>query len=117
MNSTKKYSNLLEKLGMTDEERSIYIALLDHPYMTISELSRETGYHRPSVYRAIASLESEGYIEKSLLEGKRYYYHVTSPLRLQEKLDELTHIAMRLIPEMEAVHQKHHRAPVFSMME
>lgn len=113
----QKYIHLLERLGMSKEERTIYIALLNHPYMMVSEIARETAYHRPSVYRAIGSLESDGYVEKTLLEGKRYYYHATSPLRLRDKLDSLVSVADRVLPEMEALHKKQHSAPILSIME
>lgn len=67
MTAIKKYIHLLERLGMSEQERTIYLTLLEHPYLSISDIADKTRYHRPVVYRAIASLESEGYIEKSLL--------------------------------------------------
>ena len=83
----------------------------------MSEIARRTKYHRPMVYKLLTSLESEGYIEKSFLEGKRFYYRTTDPSRLREKLSELTKLAEHLIPEMEELHLKNHTAPILSTRE
>ena len=64
----KKYAHLLERLGMSEQERTIYLALLESPYLTVTDIARKTKYHRPIVYKSISSLESDGYIEKSLLQ-------------------------------------------------
>ena len=113
----KKYIHLLERLGMSEAERSIYLALLEHPYITISDISRHTRYHRPTVYKTIHALESDGYVEKSYLDGKRYYYHTTSPTKLREKLASLETLADRILPELEAIHARTAEAPVLSVRE
>lgn len=113
----QKYLHLLERLGMTKEEQQVYMVLLNHPYSSITEMARQSGYHRPAIYRAIASLESQWLIESSLLDGKRKYYHITSPLKLRERIDDLMYSATRLLPEMEAVYKKNHEAPILSVME
>ncbi len=113
----KKYAHLLERLGMTEWDRTIYLALLESPYLTVTDIARKTKYYRPLVYRSIASLESDGYVEKSLLEGKRYFYHATSPSKLREKISELETLSERLLPEMEEMHKKHHDAPILSLHE
>ena len=117
MTAIKKYIHLLERLGMSEQERTIYLTLLEHPYLSISDIADKTRYHRPVVYRAIASLESDRYIEKSLLQWKRYFYHITSPAKLQEKVATLQTMADQIIPEMEELHKKHHDAPILSVHE
>lgn len=69
------------------------------------------------VYRSIRALESDGLVEKSYLEGKRYYYHATSPEKLREKLKDLLYVADAIIPEMEELHKKNHHAPILSIAE
>lgn len=113
----KKYDSLLARLWLSEHERLIYLTLLEHPYLNVTDLARRTKYHRPMVYRSLGSLESQWYIEKSLLEGKRYFYHANSPAKLREKLNELTTIADHLIPEMEEVHRKIYDAPILSIRE
>lgn len=117
MAHNQKYIHLLERLGMSEQDRTIYLTLLEYPYLSISDIAEKTRYHRPVVYRSIASLESEGYIEKSLLRWKRYFYHITSPAKLQEKVITLQTMADQILPEMEELHKKHHDAPILSIHE
>ena len=113
----KKYDHLLERLGMSEQDRAIYLTLLESPYLSITDIARKTKYHRPAIYRSLASLGSDGYVEKSLLEGKRYFYHATSPSKLREKVASLQAMTEQILPEMEELHKKHHDAPILSLQE
>lgn len=113
----QKYSNLLERLGFTSADREIYLYLLSSPHQLIADIVRETRYHRPMVYKSLRSLEADGFIEKSHIDGKRYYYHTTGPERLRTKLAHLTEMADRLIPELEEMHKKRADAPILSIKE
>lgn len=53
----QKYNSLLERLGLSETERDIYLYLLSHPYKIVSDIVRGTRYHRPAVYRALRALE------------------------------------------------------------
>ena len=113
----QKYNSLLERLGLSESERDIYLYLLSYPYKIVSDIVRETRYHRPAVYRALRSLEADGLIDKSYLDGKRYYYHATSPDNLMTRLESLTLSAQRLIPELQTLHDKNAEAPILSVKE
>jgi sugar-specific transcriptional regulator TrmB len=69
------------------------------------------------VYKSLRSLEADGLTEKSYLDGKRYYYHVTSPKKLREKLDRINTIAENTLPELEAIYEKNTNAPILSIKE
>lgn len=113
----QKYTHLLERLGLSQSERDIYLSLLSRPYQIVSDIVRETRYHRPMVYKSLRSLEADGLVEKSHLDGKRYYYHATDPDRLRQKLQSLTDAAERLIPELEELHMRNAEAPILSVKE
>lgn len=113
----QKYNSLLERLGLSVAEREIYLYLLATPYKLVSDIARETHYHRPMIYKSLRALEADHLVEKSYLDGKRYYYHATSPERLRDKLDALAHSAARLIPELEEMHAKNAEAPILSVKE
>jgi predicted transcriptional regulator len=113
----QKYSSLLERLGLSASERDIYLYLLSYPYKIVSDIVRETRYHRPAVYRALRSLEASSLVEKSYLDGKRYYYHATSPANLMGRLESLILSAERLIPELQTLHDKNAEAPILSVKE
>jgi sugar-specific transcriptional regulator TrmB len=113
----QKYNHLLERIGLSVAEREIYLHLLSHPYQIVADIVRETRHHRPMVYKSLRSLEADGLVEKSYLDGKRYYYHTASPDKLREKIEHLNTIADRLIPELEEMHERKHDAPTLSIKE
>lgn len=113
----KKYLHLLERIGLNEYERKVYLTLLEHPYITMSEIAEKNQIHRPMAYKTIQSLESEGFVEKSYLDGKRYYYHTTSPKKLLEKLKRLSELAEQVVPELETLFLKHGDAPILSTKE
>ncbi len=113
----EKYKRLLMRLGMSDEEISVYLVLLEHPHITISDIAKYTGTYRPAVYRSIWALMDAGYVERSLLEGRRYYYHAAHPEKLREKVRELAETASRLLPELGLIYEKRHTTPSLSLHE
>ena len=113
----QKYNHLLERLGLSAADREIYLYLIDHPYQIVADIVRETRYHRPMVYKSLRSLEADGLVEKSYLDGKRYYYHVGSPDRLRDKITHINTIADILIPELEEMHKSTHNSPILSVKE
>lgn len=113
----QKYIHLLERLGLSENERNIYLILLEHPYLTVTDIAKKSHTHRPMVYKSLSSLETDGLVEKSYLDGKRYYYHTTSPQKLREKLARINTIAENTLPELEALYQKTSNAPILSVKE
>jgi sugar-specific transcriptional regulator TrmB len=113
----QKYLHLLERIGLNEYERKVYLTLLEHPYLTVTDIAERTHSHRPIVYKSLRSLEADSLIEKSYLDGKRYYYHTTSPGRLREKLERINTIAESTLPELEAIYTKNMNAPILSIKE
>lgn len=113
----KKYLHLLAQLGLTEQERLVYLTLLEHPYLTMSDIALHTKMHRPQAYKIVASLESDGLVEKSYLDGKRYYYHAASPEKLRQKLKAINTLADTLLPELEMIYSRTSEAPILSVKE
>lgn len=113
----KKYNTLLAQLGLTEQERLIYLTLLEHPYLTMSDIALRAKMHRPQAYKIVAALESEGLVEKSYLDGKRYYYHAASPEKLRQKLKTINTLAETLLPELEMMYSRTSEAPILSVKE
>ncbi|MBX9809006.1 MarR family transcriptional regulator [Candidatus Gracilibacteria bacterium] len=112
----KKYQNFLKRLGMNEVEIQVYLTLLEHPHILVTEIAKKTNLHRPMVYKVLKSLEDEGFVEKSQSE-KRYFYHTTGPEELRNKLIELDQMADRIIPELTEIHQRNHESPILSIRE
>ena len=113
----QKYLHLLERLGLSLHERAVYMTLLDHPYLIVSDIAEKTNTHRPMVYKSLRSLEADGLVEKSYLDGKRYYYHITSPKKLRDKLNTLNTLAENTLPELELMYEKKMHTPILSIKE
>lgn len=61
-------SNLLEEIGLSASEASVYIALLGGA-QSVSEIIKQTSEKRPTVYYSLNSLEKRGLVSKT---GKEY---------------------------------------------
>lgn len=60
--------NLLEEIGFPAAEASVYISLLDGA-RSASEIMRQTGEKRPTIYYSLNSLEKRGLVSRT---GKEY---------------------------------------------
>lgn len=55
--------SILDKLGLTDKEKHIYLSLIQSNVQTIKHISDLTSINRSTVYRHLESLEKKGLIE------------------------------------------------------
>ena len=60
--------NLLEEIGLAEAESAVYIARLDGA-RSVSEVIKQTGEKRPTIYYSLNSLEKRGLVSKT---GKEY---------------------------------------------
>ncbi|MCR4734690.1 MAG: hypothetical protein K5829_06790 [Treponema sp.] len=72
MADTKVIDNLID-FGLTRQEASIYVALLNHGEMTGYEVAKDTGISRSNVYAALNALTEKG--GAYLVEGESTKYH------------------------------------------
>jgi sugar-specific transcriptional regulator TrmB len=83
-----KNKDILEQIGLTKDESTIYRTLLSVNPISISEIVRKTGIHRPTVYKTLPSL-----LEKQLVsvmpKGKNKLYVAESPERVEKIFEEL----------------------------
>lgn len=73
---------LLQKLGLTDNESKVYLALLENGKQNISALSKLTGLYRPVIYKLLPALFSHQLVAKQKV-GKRVYYLAENPTQLK----------------------------------
>lgn len=99
--------NLLEEIGLSVAEASVYISLLDGA-QSVSEVIKQTGEKRPTVYYSLNSLQKRGLVSKT---GKEYGNKfrvgsleeleslVESGIRKQEHLLEKTKKLIEVYPK------------------
>jgi sugar-specific transcriptional regulator TrmB len=101
---------ILQKIGLSEDESAVYLALLRFGALSISQLSEKTKLYRPSVYKAIPSLEEKG-LAHSTKKGKRKLYMATSPEKLSSLLSSLGNDLSRALPDMLAEFNKKEKRP------
>jgi len=107
---------LLARLGLSENEAIIYLALLEGGEANISTIARETGLFRPVIYKVLPSL-----LEKQLIsvfpKGKQKHYSAESPARLKEQVERLVDEFDAALPEMEANYEHRDKKPIVTFLE
>lgn len=82
-----RLTTTLKQLGFSPLQAKIYSLLLKHAGLSVTELARLTGKHRPAVYRALPAL-IEGGLVSTGRRGQRPIYQAESPLLLSSLIKE-----------------------------
>ncbi len=83
-----KHKEFLQKLGYTERESTVYLTLLQHGQLGVSDIARKCGLYRTDIYTALGRLKEEG-IVSVVLRGKYHAYKASSPKLLEKKFLEL----------------------------
>jgi sugar-specific transcriptional regulator TrmB len=78
--TTDKLQRFLRIIGLTEEERVIYLTLTQKGVNTPLELSRTTGVSRTQIYRILESMKTKGLIEDVIEEHR----HLASAVDISE---------------------------------
>ncbi len=63
----------LQKLGLSEKETRVYLALLALEEVSVGAVSKRTGIHRRSCYDSLNSLQEKGLVSFSVLEGVKSF--------------------------------------------
>jgi DNA-binding transcriptional ArsR family regulator len=105
--------SLFSTIGLTADHAALYRALLGKP-LTLAEAARSAKLHRPAAYRHMAALEERGLV-KQALRGKRTYFMVESPAKLEWELENARHTSAVLLHELTERFEKQRRAPAVTV--
>ena len=111
-----KNTDVLNKLGLSNNESTVYLSLLEIQKGTVATIQRQTDLHRPTIYQALSSLMEKGLITMSP-EGKQKLYIAESPTKLKRLFSELQDEFESLIPELEETHKQKNPKPVLKYLE
>ncbi len=101
----------LKKLGLHEREAHIYAALVELGPSLISALSRYTGLHRPTIYRALPLLQGKGLVTAAP-RGKQKLYAAEPPEKLRALFEILKAEVERTLPELQRIHETQKRRPL-----
>jgi sugar-specific transcriptional regulator TrmB len=107
---------ILTKIGLSKKESAIYLALLEHGPALISQIEKQTGLHRPAIYKALSALLSRGFVAIAP-KGKQRRYVAEPPDRLRSSMSDLVSAFENLLPELEATHQAKKKKPIIKFLE
>jgi sugar-specific transcriptional regulator TrmB len=77
----------LQSLGLTATESQLYELLLSSGEVPAAELIRESQLKRPTVYKALYSLEKKGLVQQKEIE-KKIHFRPNSPTLLLEQAEQ-----------------------------
>lgn len=99
-----KQVDALQALGLDRSEAVIYITLLQNGAQHVSGLARLSRLYRPTIYRALASLERRQLLTHETV-GRRQMYAAEAPKNLEGVAEELRQGVAGTIAELEALRQ------------
>lgn len=111
-----RIEKLLHSLGLTDDSAAIYNSLLRSGPASISKISRDTGLHRPNVYKAIPTLKAKGLVTTAP-RGKRTRYIAESPVQLKGLIDSLNDSFETVLPELMQTYRRREGRPVIKVLQ
>ncbi len=95
----------LKKIGLADEEISIYTLLLKRGFSKATIISKELGMARTTVYRFLTSLHEKGLISENIQENIKNFYPV-NPERIPEILEERAEGIRSIVSELKSLQRK-----------
>ncbi len=111
-----KIGSLLVRLGLSEEESKIYLALLHGGKASISDLSKSTGLYRPMIYKLLPSLYSKQLIAQQRV-GKRTYYVAENPAQLKLLVGKLSDDLESVAEELFQSYRNGKQRPVIKNFE
>jgi HTH-type transcriptional regulator, sugar sensing transcriptional regulator len=101
----KKFESFLKKIGLSEKEAVLYMAILTHGPSSKSDMVLRTNLHRPEVYRYLPLLIERGLV--SLVStGKRALYVAESPELLVSLLETLESEMSHMLPDLLSLHAR-----------
>jgi len=106
-----KNEQLLQKLGLSDEESRIYLSLLDLGSANISEIAKGSGLYRPVIYKYLPGLIAKGLVSQSKM-GKRAVYSAESPRSLEKQIDNMREEFDQALPSLLSSYKTRCKKPI-----
>ncbi len=97
----KRLVRQLKRLGFTDGEARVYLALL-HGCSTKSSIVKFSGISPSIVYEVLEKLVSRGFASFAWVDGRKYY-KAAAPEKLLEEIKNLETIGKRVVEELRKI--------------
>lgn len=115
--------DFLEKIGLSEKEASIYLHLLKVDNNSVADIAKHTKINRTTVYPVLEQLMKKEFVEE-IKEGGKIFYKARTPERIESylqeqkiKIEEQTHEARDIIPQLKGVMRQEGERPVIEYHE
>jgi len=98
-------NKILQDLGLTESEASVYLALLELGPSLAGSISRKTGIHRRNIYDITERLIKKGLIGY-IVKNNRRLFEAANPERLKEIIDEKQQSLEEFMPDLTLLYKK-----------
>jgi sugar-specific transcriptional regulator TrmB len=109
-------AELVQTLGLSEQEVAVYLAALELGQANIQEISRKSGVKRTSIYNFIEVLKQRQFLSE-IKKGKRKFYSAVSPHHLVDEQRSKVASIERLIPQLLAIQNNVKNKPRVSFYE
>jgi sugar-specific transcriptional regulator TrmB len=98
----QEITKILESIGFKKNEIIIYITLVKKGKSSINDLFKKTSIHRSNIYDILESLLKKGIIDKTIINGKKYYFPI-EPEDILDYLKQKEKEFEKIIPELKKI--------------
>jgi sugar-specific transcriptional regulator TrmB len=102
--TNEKIHKTLEKIGLSQNERKVYLTLIDYGSTKAGKIAKITNIDRSSCYHALRSLLDKGIISYVIID-KVKWFQGAGPRRLLEYLKEQEEDLKEILPDLQARHK------------
>lgn len=106
----------IQALGLNDKSARIYLALLEMHIATVSDIARQSGLKRPTVYLILEELRCDGYVAELLDKKIKQYQAVDPAILLIKKKTEIKQFA-EMLPLLQTIHNHGSERPRVQYIE
>jgi sugar-specific transcriptional regulator TrmB len=92
-------NKLFEELGFTDNERKIYLTLLNLGKSTAGPIVKKSGLHRGTTYAILERLIERGLVNY-IIKSNRKHFQCANPNKLLEELKEKERKLKKVMPKL-----------------
>lgn len=104
----------LRKIGLSETEAKIFLALLKKKESTAVQLAKETAVHRRTIYDNLNILLQKGLVSMKKKENVTYF-QTTNPESLHIFLEEKNQIFNDILPTLQSLYEKDQISPRISV--
>ena len=95
-------ANVLEKIGLTKNEITLYIALLELGTTTTGPLTKKSELHSSRVYESLNKLIEKGLVN-FVLKANRKYFSAADPDTILDILEKEKREITAILPQLKAI--------------